>query len=86
MQNISLQPVEQVEILSIMDNTIDVLMASTSIAQRAPLLRDKFSRPELRAEHGVSMLITVLSEGRKDSFLFDAGTSIKKGLCTTWTS
>ncbi|MBI2369418.1 MAG: MBL fold metallo-hydrolase [Deltaproteobacteria bacterium] len=77
MSDISLPPVSQVEILSIMDNTLDVLMASTSIAQRAPLLRDKFSRPQLRAEHGVSMLITVQSEGRKDSFLFDAGTSVE---------
>jgi 7,8-dihydropterin-6-yl-methyl-4-(beta-D-ribofuranosyl)aminobenzene 5'-phosphate synthase len=77
---ISLPPVEQVEILSIMDNTIDMLMASTSIAQRAPLLRDAFSRPRLRAEHGVSMLITVKSEGRKDSFLFDAGTSVEGAL------
>jgi 7,8-dihydropterin-6-yl-methyl-4-(beta-D-ribofuranosyl)aminobenzene 5'-phosphate synthase len=80
MANISLPPVERVEILSIMDNTIDMLMASTSIAQRAPLLRDAFSRPRLRAEHGVSMLITVQSEGRKDSLLFDAGTSVEGAL------
>jgi 7,8-dihydropterin-6-yl-methyl-4-(beta-D-ribofuranosyl)aminobenzene 5'-phosphate synthase len=71
-----LNPVDQVEILSIMDNTLDVLMASTPVAQRAPLLRDKFSRPQLRAEHGVSMLVTVFSDGAKDSFLFDAGTSL----------
>jgi 7,8-dihydropterin-6-yl-methyl-4-(beta-D-ribofuranosyl)aminobenzene 5'-phosphate synthase len=72
----TLKPVDHVEILSVMDNTLDVLMASTPIAQRAPLLRDKFSRPQLHAEHGVSMLITIHSEGSKDSFLFDAGTSV----------
>ncbi|MBI4526792.1 MAG: MBL fold metallo-hydrolase [Deltaproteobacteria bacterium] len=77
MEHISLQPVDQVEILSVMDNTIDMLMASTPVARRAPLLRDTFSRPRLRAEHGVSMLITVQSEGRKDSFLFDAGASVE---------
>lgn len=75
MADISLDPVDRVEILSIMDNTLDVLMAGTSVARRAPLLRDKFSRPQLRAEHGVSMLVTVHYEGHRDSFLFDAGTS-----------
>ena len=72
----TLKPVDRVEILSVMDNTLDVLMASTTIAHRAPLLRDKFSRPQLHAEHGVSMLVTIDSEGSKDSFLFDAGTSV----------
>ncbi|NIO07935.1 MAG: MBL fold metallo-hydrolase [Deltaproteobacteria bacterium] len=75
MPNIALEPVDHVEVLSIMDNSIDALMASTPVAQRAPLTRDKFSRPQLRAEHGVSMLITVESQGRKDSILFDAGVS-----------
>lgn len=77
MPQISMKPVDRVEILSIMDNSIDILMASTPIAQRAPLPQDKFSRPQLRAEHGVSMLVTVHFEGRKDSVLFDAGTSIE---------
>ena len=75
-----LKPVDHVEILCIMDNTLDVLMASTPIAQRAPLLRDKFARPQLRAEHGVPMLVTIASEGSKDSFLFDAGTSVDGAL------
>jgi len=77
---IALEPVDRVEILSIMDNTLDVLMASTPKAQRAPLLRDRFSRPQLRAEHGVSMLVSVSAAGRKESFLFDAGTSVEGAL------
>ena len=80
MADISLCPVDHVEILSIMDNTLDILMASTSVAQRAPLLKDKFSQPQLRAEHGVSMLITIHYEGQKDTILFDAGTSIDGAL------
>lgn len=72
----TLKPVDHVEILSVIDNTLDVLMASTPVAHRAPLLRDKFSRPQLHAEHGVSMLVTIHSEGSKNSFLFDAGTSV----------
>jgi 7,8-dihydropterin-6-yl-methyl-4-(beta-D-ribofuranosyl)aminobenzene 5'-phosphate synthase len=80
MAEILLQPVDGVEILSVMDNTVDMLMASTPIAKRAPLLRDAFSRPRLRAEHGVSMLVTVQSGGSKDTFLFDAGTTVEGAL------
>ncbi|MGH7845983.1 MAG: MBL fold metallo-hydrolase [Candidatus Binatia bacterium] len=71
-----LKPVDRVEILSVIDNSIDVLMSNTAVAKRAPRLRDAFSRPQLRAEHGVSMLVTVESAGKKDSFLFDTGVSV----------
>src|ERR1044071_824315 len=53
-----LQPVDRVEILSVMDNSIDVLMGNTPIAKRAKGQRDGLSKPRLRAEHGVSMLVT----------------------------
>jgi hypothetical protein len=55
---VSLKPVDKVEILSVMDNSIDVLMGSTPIARRLKRERDANSRPQLRAEHGVSMLVT----------------------------
>lgn len=73
---IDLKPVDRVEVLSVMDNSIDVLMGNTSIARRAPRARDSFSRPQLRAEHGVSMLVTIYEAGNKDSFLFDTGVTI----------
>jgi 7,8-dihydropterin-6-yl-methyl-4-(beta-D-ribofuranosyl)aminobenzene 5'-phosphate synthase len=77
---ITLKPTRRVEILSVMDNSLDVLMSSTPVAKRAPRLRDAFSRPQLRAEHGVSMLVTVESEEKKDSFLFDTGVSVEGAL------
>jgi len=80
MSPIQLKPVDRVEILSIVDNSIDVLMGNTPVAQRAPRLKDAFSRPQLRAEHGVSMLVTVYFEGNKDSFLFDTGVSVDGAL------
>lgn len=58
-----------------MDNTVNMLMTSTSVPHRAPSRRDTFSRPRLRAEHGVSMLVTVHYDGEKEVILFDAGTS-----------
>ncbi|MBI2998931.1 MAG: MBL fold metallo-hydrolase [Deltaproteobacteria bacterium] len=77
---ITLKPANRVEILSVMDNSLDVLMSSTPVAKRAPRLRDAFSRPQLRAEHGVSMLVTVESGEKKDAFLFDTGVSVEGAL------
>src|SRR5439155_19347821 len=76
MATISLKPIDRVEILSIMDNSVDVLMSSTPVAQRAPRSLDSLSRPQLRAEHGVSMLVTTYAGGNKDSFLFDTGVTV----------
>jgi 7,8-dihydropterin-6-yl-methyl-4-(beta-D-ribofuranosyl)aminobenzene 5'-phosphate synthase len=72
----SLKPVDRVEVLSIMDNSIDVLMGNTPVARRARRSRDFHSRPQLRAEHGVSMLVTTYEGGNKDSFLFDTGVTL----------
>ena len=82
MAEISLNPVDRVEILSVMDNSVDVLMAGTPIAKRAPLLRDKFSRPQLRVEHEAAILMTVYDEGRKDSQLvryYGAYSNVSRG-------
>ena len=73
---VPLQPVDRVEILSVMDNSIDVLMGSTPIARRARRERDALNKPQLRAEHGVSMLVTTCEGGDKDSFLFDTGVTV----------
>ena len=54
MQKVELAPLDRVEVLSIMDNSVDVLMASTPVAKRPERARNAFERPQLRAEHGVS--------------------------------
>jgi 7,8-dihydropterin-6-yl-methyl-4-(beta-D-ribofuranosyl)aminobenzene 5'-phosphate synthase len=73
---ILLKPVDRVEVLSVMDNSIDVLMGDTPVAHRAARKRDSLSKPQLRAEHGVSMLVTTHAEGNQDTFLFDTGVTI----------
>ena len=73
---VPLKPVDRVEILSVMDNSIDVLMGSTPIARRAKRERDSLNKPQLRAEHGVSMLVTTCEGGDRDSFLFDTGVTV----------
>lgn len=80
MAAIPLKPVDRLEILSVMDNSLDVLMGNTPVAQRAPRSRDSFLRPQLRAEHGVSMLVSTIVEGNQDSFLFDTGVTVDGAL------
>lgn len=80
MSIIPLKPIDGVEVLSIIDNSIDVLMGNTQVARRAQRARDAFSRPQLRAEHGVSMLVTTNGGGNKDSFLFDTGVTVDGAL------
>ena len=73
---VPLRSVDRVEILSVMDNSIDVLMGSTPVAKRLKRARDANSRPQLRAEHGVSMLVTTYKGGNNESFLFDTGVTL----------
>ena len=72
---LALPAVDGVEITTIMDNSFDLLMASTPVAQRFPLRQDYFERPQLRAEHGSSTLITVINQGKRETILFDTGVS-----------
>lgn len=76
MTSVPLKIVNRVEILSIMDNSIDVLMGNTSVAKRHRRKSDGHKGPQLRAEHGVSMLVTTYSNSEKDSFLFDTGVTV----------
>ena len=76
MTAIQLKPVDRVEILSVMDNSIDVLMGDTSVAKRHKRRPDANMRPQLRAEHGVSMLVTSYQGNAKDAFLFDTGITV----------
>jgi 7,8-dihydropterin-6-yl-methyl-4-(beta-D-ribofuranosyl)aminobenzene 5'-phosphate synthase len=72
---LTLPAVDGVEITTIMDNSFDILMASTAVAHRYPLRQDTFTSPQLRAEHGVSTLITIINQGKRETILFDTGVS-----------
>jgi 7,8-dihydropterin-6-yl-methyl-4-(beta-D-ribofuranosyl)aminobenzene 5'-phosphate synthase len=76
MASVLLKPVDRVEILSVMDNSIDVLMGNTPIAKRLKRSSDALSKAQLRAEHGVAMLVTTQLGGSRDSFLFDTGVTV----------
>ena len=75
----ALKEADEVEILTVLDNSIDILMASTPKAKRFPLHPDALTRKTLIAEHGFAALVTVRSHTTTESLLFDAGLS-KHGL------
>jgi 7,8-dihydropterin-6-yl-methyl-4-(beta-D-ribofuranosyl)aminobenzene 5'-phosphate synthase len=70
---LALPAIDGVEITTIIDNTLDLLMASTPVAHRFPVHRELFSPHQLRTEHGVSLLVTVLNQGKRDTLLFATG-------------
>jgi 7,8-dihydropterin-6-yl-methyl-4-(beta-D-ribofuranosyl)aminobenzene 5'-phosphate synthase len=74
-----LKEVDKVEILTILDNTIDMLLPDSSKVKRLPRSPDALTRESLIAEHGFAALVTVSSGNTSESLLFDAGLS-KKGL------
>lgn len=74
MEPVNLEPVDAVEVLILVDNASDILLASTEVAHRpAPLLDP--APDHLLAEHGYSLLVTVEHGGRRQSILYDAGWS-----------
>lgn len=71
---ISLPSVDRIEILSLMDNYVDLLLGSTPIVTRPALSKtDELPTDTLIAEHGLSMLITVFKAEERHTILFDTG-------------
>jgi 7,8-dihydropterin-6-yl-methyl-4-(beta-D-ribofuranosyl)aminobenzene 5'-phosphate synthase len=88
---ISLTPVERVEILVVIDNVVDVLLPSTAVAKRmgtagregqllprleAPLLEEGYAAGFPFAEHGLSLLVTVFVDEQRHSLLLDTGATV----------
>lgn len=78
-QTITPLAVERASISIIVDNSIDLLMASTDVARRLPLGPNPFGRRLPMAEHGFSVLIKVKQGDKEGQVLFDAGVS-RRGL------
>ena len=77
---IALRAVDRVEVVSIMDNTVDSLMASTEVAHRHGLGPDAFDRLQPIAEHGFCALISVHDGDGRGTILFDTGVSPRNTL------
>jgi len=77
---LELREVDKVDVISLVDNSIDFL--STNSHKQVQSFwqwtkpRHEYSEMPV-AEHGFSMLVRVFNEGRSESFLFDTGGSPK---------
>ncbi len=73
MEQASLVPVDGVDVTILVDNFVDINLASTDVAPRATRHYDWSERPPLRAEHGYALLVTVRRGDDRSSLLYDAG-------------
>ena len=71
---VSLKAVDRVEITTLIDNFVDVLLPSTDVITRPPLSKEgKVKANTFLAEHGLSLLVTVYQGEDKHTILFDTG-------------
>mgnify|MGYP001390764774 CR=1 FL=1 len=58
--NVMLREVDKIEIVTLMDNYVDLLLGSTAVITRPPGAKgDEIPTDTFVAEHGLSLLITV---------------------------
>jgi len=70
----SLKTVDRIEITTLIDNYVDVLLPSTDRITRPPLSIDgKVKADTFLAEHGLSLLVSVWQGEEKHTILFDTG-------------
>jgi 7,8-dihydropterin-6-yl-methyl-4-(beta-D-ribofuranosyl)aminobenzene 5'-phosphate synthase len=82
---VPLEPVDSVELVSLIDNVTDAFMPDQGPAKRiglridarrpAALMAEGWSVDALIAEHGFAMLVTVVKGGQSRRLLFDTGPS-----------
>ncbi len=70
-----LPEVDEVKVTIVMDNSIDLLMSGSEVAQRMDLGPNPFEKPTPIAQHGFSALIHVRKGERQGTLLFDTGVS-----------
>ncbi|WP_028319954.1 MBL fold metallo-hydrolase [Desulfatiglans anilini] len=70
----SIRSVDRIEVLTLADNYVDLLLQSDARVQRPPLARNgSIPSDTLLAEHGLSLLITLEANGSTHTLLMDAG-------------
>jgi hypothetical protein len=72
MEQAALRPVDSADVTILVDTCVDVLLAGSEVARRAPLAYDWTGGDQLRAEHGYALLLTVQQGERRQSVLYDA--------------
>ena len=87
-----LTTVDRVEVLTVIDNVMDALLANTDVAKRlgvagrdmerlpqvaAPLLEAGYAADVPVAEHGLSFLVSLTVGDRRRTVLFDTGSTVE---------
>ncbi len=73
-EKVMLKAVDRVEITTLIDNYVDVLLPSTDVVTRPPLsIEGKVKGDTFLAEHGLSLLVTVYQGEDKHTILLDTG-------------
>lgn len=71
-----LKEIDKLEIYTIIDNYVDILLPDTSIVSRPRMDKNgEIQTTTLLAEHGLSLMINVFRKGKKETILFDTGYS-----------
>ena len=71
---VSLKELDRVEVLTLMDNFVDVLLEDTKVVSRPPkAIGAEIPTDTLLAEHGLSLLVKVQHGAEKHTILFDTG-------------
>ena len=76
-ESIPIEPVDQAEIVILVDNYADVLLGGSEEVSRTPVASQdgRIFADTLLAEHGLSMLVRTFRDGKTREILFDAGYS-----------
>ena len=70
----TLKEVDRVEIVTLIDNYVDVLLRNTDVVTRPPLAKgEELPTDTMLAEHGLSLLVTVSQGANQHTLLFDTG-------------
>ena len=73
---VALKSVDRIEVTTLIDNFVDVLLADTDVAKRPALGKGgEIPSDTLLAEHGLSLLVTVYRGGETRRILMDTGYS-----------
>jgi len=74
--SVPIHSVDRVEILTLVDNYVDVLLTNTEVVTRPPVSKSgEIPVDTLLAEHGLSLLVTLYAGKETHAVLFDTGYS-----------
>jgi 7,8-dihydropterin-6-yl-methyl-4-(beta-D-ribofuranosyl)aminobenzene 5'-phosphate synthase len=72
--SVPLKEVDRVEVLTLMDNFVDILLEDTAVVTRPPkAVGEEIPTDTLLAEHGLCLLVKVQRGTEKHTILFDTG-------------